>query len=368
MWYGACGGDGRGRICMAYSGDGGTWSKYDGDLDGVTDVILNLGPVGAWDYYDMCDPAVVKTGDIYFMWYTGWDAAQAGKRRIGLAYSMTSKSWTKAVVNPVLSVGYLEAWDSHAIGGVAVIQDRLDFKMWYTGWSSPVRPQIGYAENFMRMSGVMGLIEAPENTVYYIYPDYQGSKPAGTNCASLTDRNSLGMILSMSRSKQYFTADTDTSVVNPVTGEIIVSSRHSAMILGGPATSGPTKYYEAIALQTPVYFRSTGPFYHFYSRSTEAAIPGTSMIHSIVSTNQDMFVIMVFKQPSTGRHLLITYGYGWKGSYAAALWFKYGTGPYAFGRQGIPMLNNAYYIFKWIDANGDGSVDLSEITLVASGN
>jgi len=42
MWYEARGEDGRSKICMAYSGDGGRWSKYDGNLDEVTDVILNI--------------------------------------------------------------------------------------------------------------------------------------------------------------------------------------------------------------------------------------------------------------------------------------------------------------------------------------
>jgi len=67
---------------------------------------------------------------------------------------------------------------------------------------------------------------------------------------------------------------------------------------------------------------------------------------SVLSTNQDMFIIMAFKYVATGRHVIILYGYGWKGSYAAALWFKYRTGTWAFGRQGIPYRDNAYYIFK----------------------
>jgi len=73
---------------------------------------------------------------------------------------------------------------------------------------------------------------------------------------------------------------------------------------------------------------------------------------------------MAFKVPTSGRSVIILYGYGWKGSYAAALLFKYGAW---FGRANIPMREYSYYIYKWTDGNGDGFVDLGELSYVAGG-
>jgi len=367
VWFEARGDDGHSRICMASSSDGGTWLRYDRNLDGFVDVVLDRGSVGAWDYYEAADPAVLKSGEVYFMWYAARDASRAGNRRIGMARSTTGKSWDRVLANPVLSTGPPGSWDSYSVDGTVVIQDRLDLKMWYTGWSDVTRPQIGYAENFMRVAGSMGLIDAPERTVYYIYSDYRGAKPAGTFPASVSDWTALGIILSMSSNKQYVTSDTDTSVVNPTTGEIIVSTRYDAVVLGGPGVNGPTRYYEATSRETPAFFKLTGSICCLYSRSTGLPISNTLMMQSAVSTDQDIFIIMAFRQGGTGRDIVIMYGYGWKGSYAAALWLKYGTGEYGFGKTGISHRDKAYYIFKWSDMNGDLAVDLTEISFVASG-
>ena len=369
MWYGADDGTYT-TICMAYSGDGKAWSKYDENLDGVTDFVLNTGSPGSWDDQWASEPSVLKSGGVYFMWYTGWDGLTgAGHHRVGLAYSATDgKHWVRYSGNPVLPVGSGTAWDYYTVRGVSVIQDRLDFKMWYTGTSGGTYADrlIGYATNFMRMAGAMGLVEAPTNTVYYIYPDYQGSKPAGTGYAALSDWTALGMVIGMSGNQQYITTDTDTSVVNPSNGQLAVQLKYSAVLCGGWGVSGPTKYYEVTAGASPAYAVVVGSTLYFYSRATGAAISGTAMSLSLVSTNQDMFIIEAFKIPE-GRNLIILYGYGWKGSYAAALWFKYGTGTHAFGSEGIPMRDHAYYIFRWTDADEDLFVDLSEISFVASG-
>ena len=370
MWYGADDGTYT-TICMAYSGDGKTWSKYDEDLDGFTEPVLNTGAPGSWDARWASEPSVLKSGGVYFMWYTGWDGlAGAGHHRVGLAYSTTDgKHWVKTGP-PVLPVGGGAAWDYYTVRGVSVIQDRLDFKMWYTGTSGGGYEDrlIGYATNFMRVAGAMGLVDAPANTVYYIYPDYQGSKPAGTGYAALSDWTALGMVIGMSGNQQYITTDTDTSVVSPSSGGLVLDAKYSAVLCGGWGVSGPTKYYEVTVGATPAYAVVVGSTLYFYSRATGASITGTAMDMSLVSTNQDMFIIQAFQRGE--RSIIILYGYGWKGSYAAALWFKYGTGTGkpAFGSEGIPMRDDAYYIFRWTDADGDLFVDLKEISFVASGD
>jgi predicted GH43/DUF377 family glycosyl hydrolase len=343
-------------ICMAYSGDGFKWSKYDGNFDGLTDVVLNAGSPSSWDstiYY----PSVMKSGDGYFMWYTGMD--QAGHQGIGLANSITGKSWGKLPTNPVLT-GTSGAWDE-LLNAASVIQDRLDFKMWYSARTAVGVWSIGYAVNFMRMGGAMGLIDAPAFTMYYIYPDYQGVKPAGTAPAALSDWLALGMPIGMSTNWQYVTTDTHTSVVAP-DGSIVVDPSISVVLGGGLAVNGPVKYYEITAGVTPAYAQVVGGKYYFYSRSTHAAIANTEMDPSVVSTDQDMFIMMAFKDPANGRHVMILYGYGWKGTYAAALMFK------TLGRTLILLDDDAYYIYKWTDSNGDLFVDELPLFPVAFGS
>jgi len=345
-------------ICMAYSGDGFKWSKYDGDFDGHTDVVLAGGSGSAWDL-TIYHPSVLKSGDVYFMWYTG--QGLVAKSEIGLAGSFTGKTWIKLATNPVL-VGSPGAWDV-SVSSVSVLQDRLDFKMWYTGRPGVGQPaSIGYAVNFMRMGGAMGLTDAPAFTVYYIYPDYQGTKPAGTSPAALSDWLALGMPIGMSTNYQFVTTDTHTSVVAP-DGSIVPDPSFSVVLGGGWLVNGPVKYYELTVGVTPAYAQIVGGKVYFYSRSTGLAIPGTEMDPSVVSTNQDMFIMMAFKDPANGRHVIILYGYGWKGTYAAALMFK------TLGRLLIPaLLEDAYYIYKWTDSNGDLFVDELPLFPVASGS
>ena len=51
-----------------------------------------------------------------------------------------------------------------------------------------------------------------------------------------------------------------------------------------------------------------------------ASVPA-SIIHSTTTYNQDMFVIEVYKDGG-GRYIMIYYGFGWKGTYAAGKYFE----------------------------------------------
>ena len=363
MWYGGSSDGNIFKIFSAYSGDGWFWEKYDKNLGGVYDPVLSTGAAASWDDTRVYHPGVLKSGDVYFMWYTGY--AGTGGQAIGLAYATTCNVWTKYGGNPVLT-GTAAAWDSFDIRTPCVIQDRFDFKMWYTGSTGGGIPgrRIGYAVNFMEVGGAMGLIDAPEYTVFYIYPDYQGSKPAGTSYASLSDWTALGMVIGMSSNNQYITTDTHTGVVYHSDGSLVVPGKFSAVICGGRGVCGPVKAYEMTIECTPAYVDYVaGPSLQFFTRAG-TPIAGTAMSTSVVSTNQDMCIIMAFKVPASDRSVIILYGYGWKGSYAAALLFKYGAW---FGRANIPMREYSYYIYKWTDGNGDGFVDLDELSYVAGG-
>jgi hypothetical protein len=51
----------------------------------------------------------------------------------------------------------------------------------------------------------------------------------------------------------------------------------------------------------------------------------------------------------------IVYGYGWKGTFAGGKFLKFIIYP------NITSYTDSFYIFKWIDNNGDNFVDLYEI-------
>ncbi|MHC4535066.1 MAG: glycoside hydrolase family protein [Planctomycetota bacterium] len=118
-------------ICSA----GQTWNKYSGNP------VLSMGPVGSWDSDAIGDPAVIKDGSVYRMWYWGTDGAIDG---IGYATSNDGINWTKQGTGPVLSPGAPGDWDDDGVGEVSVINDGGTFKMWYSGYDG-TNGRVGYA-------------------------------------------------------------------------------------------------------------------------------------------------------------------------------------------------------------------------------
>ena len=49
------------------------------------------------------------------------------------------------------------------------------------------------------------------------------------------------------------------------------------------------------------------------------------------------------------------YGYGWKGTFAAGLFFKSIVYP------NLSSYSDAWYVYRWNDSNGDEFVDLNEV-------
>lgn len=137
MWYRGVDGSGMRRIGLATSPDGVTWTKH------PANPILAPGSPGAWDESQIESTRVIKDGDLYKMWYTGID--EIGTKRIGLATSTDSISWTKHFSNPVLEVGGYGAWDEEAVSGAHILKDGTTYKMWYTGEDRNGISRLGYA-------------------------------------------------------------------------------------------------------------------------------------------------------------------------------------------------------------------------------
>ena len=136
MWYV---GD-NGSMCgigYATSLDGVNWQEYPGNpvlKDGIGDV---------WDGEYVSQPTVLYYGNMYHMWYTGYDGEHL---RIGYAVSSDGINWQKSSYNPVLDVGTSGEWDDEGVSKATVLyhQDQEIYRMWYAGYDgSNVR--IGYA-------------------------------------------------------------------------------------------------------------------------------------------------------------------------------------------------------------------------------
>lgn len=116
MWYGGQGRDGHDRIHYAESTDGLTWSRKGVVLEDATANHVN-------------DPAVVKVGGVYFMYYTRTKKDVVD--RIDLAVSKDGRAWEPRGV--ALDVGPEGAWDGLSVGRPSVIYEDGMFRMWYDG-------------------------------------------------------------------------------------------------------------------------------------------------------------------------------------------------------------------------------------------
>jgi len=80
------------------------------------------------------------------------------------------------------------------------------------------------------------------------------------------------------------------------------------------------------------------------------------------SGTTDMFVVQSFTD-GDNREVLITYGFGWKGSWIATIWLKEQK-----ANNFDMLLSHHWYIIRWNDTNNDKLPQLEELTLIASGD
>jgi hypothetical protein len=204
------------------------------------------------------------------------------------------------------------------------------------------------------------IIDASENGMYFIYPDYSGSKPPGVAYALLSDWTAAGFIVGMVSNRQQETTDTNPAIIDMSSGEPRLEGE-TIVLFGGPIVNAPVNYYEKNRI-APLYWKYEGGNNYWYlangSRLDVTAMPGSQ----IAAGTQDMFVLETFIDSSDNKVYMI-YGYGWKGTFAGGKFFKFIIYP------DIDSYTDSYYVFKWVDEDSDGFVDLDEIltTPIVSG-
>ncbi|MGB6680980.1 MAG: hypothetical protein WBF08_06635, partial [Candidatus Bathyarchaeia archaeon] len=196
------------------------------------------------------------------------------------------------------------------------------------------------------------IVAAEENNAYFIYPNYEGVKPPGVSYAWVSDWTATGFIIGMCSNLQNEATDTDQAIINANTGEPLIHDS-TIVLFGGPIVNAPVNYYEKNRI-SPLYWRSVSGTYYWYladgTRLDETAMP----FSQISGGHQDMFVVESFVDNS-GNNVFIVYGYGWKGTFAAGLFFKSIVYP------NLSSYSDAWYVYRWNDSNGDEFVDLTEI-------
>jgi hypothetical protein len=127
------------RILYAYSTDGTSWTGY------TAHPMLEPGASGSWDDWELGPMCVITDGSDYEMLYTGWDGlAGTATFQIGYAISMDGLNWTRYSNEPVLTPGDSGRWDDSAVAVPNVIREGNLYKMWYGGFDGTFY-QTGYA-------------------------------------------------------------------------------------------------------------------------------------------------------------------------------------------------------------------------------
>jgi hypothetical protein len=199
---------------------------------------------------------------------------------------------------------------------------------------------------------VSNFISVPQESTCFIYPNYTGSKPSGVYPAQLSDWTATGYLIGMCLNSQLETTDTTPTIIDAKTGDLKLRDK-TIVLFGGPLVHSAVYFYEKSRI-APAYWGIEN-YTNYWYRFDGTRIDATAMPSSQVGKNQDMFIVESFNDGNSNR-VLIIYGYGWRGTFAGGKFFKFIIYP------NIDAYTMSYYVFKWTDQNGDGFVDLDEIS------
>jgi hypothetical protein len=143
-------------------------------------------------------------------------------------------------------------------------------------------------------------------------------------------------------------------------GRLLVNDK-TVLLFGGPSPQWCVNYLEGHRF-TPVYFQAESSPAGTHLKLVENST-GTALVDRLASSidfeHEDYFVVMALVD-GNGNHVFISYGFDWKGTWAAGIYLKsiYSN---------VAIYTNQYYIIHWIDYNGDGIPQPNEMTQTATG-
>lgn len=119
MWYAGIAGSGW-RILYCESTDGFTWSNHQ--------MVVNINSLGTYDTTHVHFPCVIKDGDAYKMWYTGYGTYWS------IIYCTSTNGTTWSGFQHVVDIGSEGTYDTSQTQAPNVMKDGSTYKMWYGGY------------------------------------------------------------------------------------------------------------------------------------------------------------------------------------------------------------------------------------------
>jgi hypothetical protein len=191
------------------------------------------------------------------------------------------------------------------------------------------------------------------NHISMVYPSDNESKPIDCGSASVSDWLASAFILSK-LSKRTEGLDTDSAYVNQITGKPLGDYGTGVISFGGVFVNPVVKYSELdttpLEDRAPIKFFDEEDYAKFKHRNG-TDIPGAELPWANVNNDKDIFVIEVFKD-NEDRYIMLCYGFGWKGTYAAGKYFDDVIYP------NLDLHPYSWMIVKWEDTNNNGFVNL----------
>jgi len=205
------------------------------------------------------------------------------------------------------------------------------------------------------------VIRASGNVALFILADpgpvnlgVTNPRPPSVAYAALSDWTATGFVYGMCLyMPQVMVLDSSASYVDQSDGRLKVNQR-PVIAFGGPAVHAVVNYYEKARL-APLYFYYDQVAGQYQFRRSSDGTVAYSLLSSQVTENYDVLMVEAFTDNS-GNTVFISYGIGFKGTYAMGKLLKSRIGP------NISAYTYSWYIYTWKDLNGDSFPDLNEIS------
>ncbi|MCW4042984.1 MAG: S8 family serine peptidase [Candidatus Bathyarchaeota archaeon] len=314
------------------------------------------------DVYFTSTPSTVEVGDTFWLYVDVYNDGDIPAHNVEVTLSLPS-AFTLISGSVTQSLGTIQptSWDTSSNGAWQIRAD----EMWFSQYIEVDSSSSCYGEVFIGYDSwlidtdapetsiadtMMKIVTANPNTVYFIYPDYQGSKPPGVGHALVTDWSAAGFIAGMCSNSQIDTTDTDPAIINTATGKPKLSNK-IIVLLGGPLVNSAVNYYEDNRI-APLYWKGTGSLRWHLADGTE--LTSTRLTWAEINSGQDVFVVETFID-ADGNTVLIVYGNTWQGSFVGGRFFKFVMS------MNPTIYDVSWYHFKWIDIDGDEFTDINEV-------
>jgi len=209
---------------------------------------------------------------------------------------------------------------------------------------------------------ISNVIFAPKGQVYFIVADPYRMRDLNNPMAAY-DTASAGIIYGKTNATQNFGFDADSRWVqtdpnDPYKGKPKLSNK-TLVLLGGYGVNICVRYYEKVSGETPLLCLVTQDvngtiIYGFYTNKWYTKEPNAVLVAYTTPAKYDpdhreLFVIESFTDNDLNK-VYILYGLGWKGTWAAGIYFKERYGE-------IANLDKCCYVFEWVDKERDGYRD-----------